>query len=124
MADHSEGLAGGHEGFQQLDRVLVFGEIPHRPMATGIENGIEILLLDAVEAKRRGELCIRGRIGFEPAGQIGLEVRLVTLRIERRLTAFRRGEHDLGARVLEHKYGAASSSSQKPVLRPVLPSSS
>ena len=72
-------------------------------MAAGIEDGIVIFLLDAIEANRRGELCIRGRIGFKAAGKVGLKPRFVALRIERRLTAFRRGEHDLGAGVLEHE---------------------
>ena len=72
-------------------------------MAAGIEDTIVIFLLDAIEANRRGELCIRGRIGFKAAGHVGLKRRFVALRFERRLTAFRRREHDLSAGVLEHE---------------------
>src|SRR5213075_1612054 len=54
----NEGLAGGQEGLHQLDRVLVFGEIPHRPMTTGVEDGIVVFLLDAIEARRPVELGV------------------------------------------------------------------
>src|SRR6185369_1291594 len=60
---------------------------------------------DAVEAHRRSELRLRGGIGFEPVGEVGLKLRLVALRIERRLAALRRGENDLGAGILEHVVG-------------------
>ena len=72
-------------------------------MAAGVEDGIVIFLFDAIEANRRGELCIRGHISFKAAGKVGLKFRFVAFRIERRLTAFRRGEHDLGAGVLKHE---------------------
>ena len=84
MADHRERLAGGEEGFQQLDRVLVFGEIPHRPMAAGVEDGIVVFLPDAIEAHRPVELSVGVGILLKPAGDVGLEVRLVALGIERR----------------------------------------
>src|SRR5262245_37043797 len=66
-------------------------------MAAGVEDGVEIIGLDAVEARRRSELRLRGAVGFPPMGEIGLETRLVALRIERRLATLRRGEHDLDA---------------------------
>src|SRR6516162_9359060 len=101
VADQREGFAGGQEGFYQLDRVLVFGEIPHRPMTTGVEDGIVVVRLDAVETKCCRELRFRVRIGFEPMRKVGLKVRLVALRIEGRLVALRRGEHNLGAGFFE-----------------------
>jgi hypothetical protein len=88
-------------------------------MTTGIEDGVVVFLLDPVEAHRPVELGFSVGILFEPTGGVGLEARLVALGIEWRAAAFRRCEGNLGARILE---GAASSSSQKPVLRPVLPS--
>jgi len=36
--------------------MLVFGKIPHRAMATGVEDGIEVFLPDAVEPKGLVEL--------------------------------------------------------------------
>ncbi len=55
------GLAGGDEALDQPDRIRVFGEIPHRPVAAGIEDRVEIGLLDTVEANRPGELrLLRG----------------------------------------------------------------
>jgi hypothetical protein len=105
VADHRERLAGSQEGFQQLDRVLVFGEIPHRPMATGVEDGIVIFLLDAIEAHRPVELGVGVGVLLEPPCDVGLEVRLVALGIERRPTAFGRCEGDLGPGILENIVG-------------------
>ena len=48
--------------------------------------------------------------------------RQIAFRIERRLTALRRDERDLRTRILQQINGAASSSNQKPVFFPVLPS--
>src|SRR5208282_3263587 len=79
VADQREGLAGGQEGFYQLDRVLVFGEIPHRPMTTGVEDGIVVFLLDAIEAHRPAELGVGVGILLKPTGDVGLEARLVAL---------------------------------------------
>jgi len=70
-------------------------------VAAGVEDGVEVLGLDAVEANRCRELRLRVRIGFEPVRKVGLKVWLVALRIERRLATLRRGNHDLGAGVLE-----------------------
>ena len=74
-------------------------------MAAGIEDGVEVLGLDAVEANRCRELRFRACVAFEPARKVGLKVRLVALRIERRLAALRRGKHYLGAGVLERVVG-------------------
>src|SRR6516162_172101 len=72
-------------------------------MAAGVEDGIEVLGLDAVEANRRREprLCVC--IGFEPMRKVGLKVWLVALRIERRATPLRRRQHDLHPSVLERE---------------------
>src|SRR6202008_3512618 len=76
-------------------------QVPHRAVAAGVEDGVEVLGLDAVEANRCREprLCLC--IGFERTGEAALKVWLVALRIERRLAALRRGQHDLGAGVFE-----------------------
>jgi hypothetical protein len=101
MADQREGLAGREEGIHQLDRVLIFGEIPNRLMATGIEDGVVVLLLDAIGACRPVELRVGVCILLEPAGDVGLETRLVALGIERRAPAFGRCNGNLSAGILE-----------------------
>ena len=101
VADQREGLGGGQEGFHQLDRVLVFGEIPHRPMTTGVEDGIVVFLVDAIEARRPVELGVGVGILLEPTGDVGLKARLGALGIERRAPALGRCEGDLGAGILE-----------------------
>jgi hypothetical protein len=70
-------------------------------MATGVENGIVVFLLDAIEACRPVELSVGAGDLFEPPDDVGLEVRLVALGIERRATALGRCEGDLGAGILE-----------------------
>jgi hypothetical protein len=70
-------------------------------MATEVENGIVVFLLDAIEACRPVELSVGVGVLFEPPGDVGLEVRLVALGIERRAVALGRGEGDLGAGILE-----------------------
>src|SRR5215471_13384668 len=107
VADQREGLARSQEGFYQLDRVLVFGEIPHRPVAAWVEDGVEVLGLDAVEANRCRELRLCACIGFEPTRKVRPKVWLVAFRIERRLAALWRGNHDLGAGVLERVVGGS-----------------
>jgi hypothetical protein len=101
VTDQCEGLAGSQEGFQQLDRVLILCQIPDRAVAAGVEDGIVVLGLDAVEANccREPRLCIC--IGFEPMRKVGLEVWLVALRIQRRAPAFGRCVGDLGAGIFE-----------------------
>ncbi len=50
MANHGERLARADQGFQQPDRVLVFGKVPPRSVAAGIEHRVVVVLLDAFEA--------------------------------------------------------------------------
>jgi len=57
-------------------------------VAAGVEDGVEVLGLDAVEAKCCRELRFCVCIGFEPVCKVGLKVWLVAFRIERRLAAF------------------------------------
>src|ERR1700739_177792 len=86
----------GQGGFYQGYAVLVFGEIPHRPMTTGVEDGVEVLSPDAVEANRCREPRFCVCISFEPMRKVGLKVGLVAFRIERRLAALWRSEHMRG----------------------------
>jgi Copper resistance protein D len=65
-------------------------------VAFGVEDGVEVLGLDAVEANRCRVLRFRASISFEPTRKVGLKVRLVAVWIESWLAAFRRGEHDHG----------------------------
>ena len=61
----------------QFDRIRIFGQIPHRPAPTRVEIRPVIVGVNTVEANGRSKLRLCGRIGFEPAREIGLEVRLV-----------------------------------------------
>jgi hypothetical protein len=70
-------------------------------MAAGVEDGVVIFLLDAIEAHRPAKLGFGVGVLFEPTGDVGLEVRLVALGIERRPAALGGSEGDLGAGVLE-----------------------
>jgi hypothetical protein len=53
-------------------------------VAARIEDGIEVFLLDAIETHRLVELGFGCGILLEPTRDVGLEVRLVALGIERR----------------------------------------
>src|SRR5271165_6798722 len=97
MADDSDWLAGSNEGLDQFDGIRVFGEIPHRAVATRIEDGVEVLLLDAVQAKGLTELSFGGCVLLEPDREFSAGLGFVALRIERRAAAFRGCERDLDA---------------------------
>ena len=87
VADQRDRLAGSKHRLDQLDRVLILCQVPHRAVAAGVEDGVEVLSLDAVEANRCRELRFCVCIGFEPMRKVGLKVRLVAHRIARRLAA-------------------------------------
>jgi hypothetical protein len=70
-------------------------------MTTGVEDGIVVFLLDAIEARRPVELGVGVGILLEPTGDVGLEGRLVALGIERRAPALGRCKGDLGAGIFE-----------------------
>ena len=72
-------------------------------MTTGVEDGIKVAGLDGVEANRCREPRVCVCIGFEPMRQVGLKIWLVAFRIERRLAALWRRNHDLDAGVLDVK---------------------
>src|ERR1700722_12504358 len=99
MAHDADWLAGGEERLDQLDGVLVFGEIPHRTMAARIEEGVEIVLLDAIEAKGLVELSLRSRVLLKPERKISAGVGFVALGIKRRSPALGRRDRDLNAGV-------------------------
>jgi hypothetical protein len=61
-------------------------------MATGVEDGIVIFLLDAIEAHRHVELGVGVGVLLEPPCDVGLEVRLIALGIKRGTTALWRCE--------------------------------
>ena len=107
VADHRDRLAGGDEGFDELGRILVLGEVPHRAVATGIEHGVEVFLPDAVEANGLVELRFGRRIRLEAEREVGAEFGLVALGVERRTAALRGGESDLGPGVLEDEIGCS-----------------
>src|SRR5262245_7542134 len=105
MAAQYHRLAGGEGGFDQHGRLRIFGQVPHRAMAPRIEDGIIILLLHALEAHRLVELTLGIVVLLEATGDVGLEVRILALGIERRAAAFGRCQRDLHPRVLENIVG-------------------
>jgi hypothetical protein len=88
VAHDTDRLAGSNEGLDQSDGILVFGEIPHRAMAAGVEDGVEVFLLDGVEANGLAELSFRGCILLVPDGELSTGFGFVTLGIQRRPAAF------------------------------------
>jgi hypothetical protein len=56
-------------------------------MTNGVEDGIVVFLVDAIEARRPVELGVGVGILLEPTGDVGLKARLVALGIERRAPA-------------------------------------
>jgi hypothetical protein len=105
MAHDADWLAGSNECFDQFDGMLVFGEIPHRAMAARVEDGVEVFLLDAVEANGLIQLSLCSCVLLEPAREISTGCGFVALGIERRTAAFRRRERDIDAGVLENVVG-------------------
>ena len=93
-------------------------------MATGGRRRLyRSLPADTIEARCLVELGVGTGVLSNRRVISVWKLRLVALRVQRRVTAFGRREGDLGSCILEDIVeGAASSSSQKPVLRPVLPS--
>src|SRR5260370_14882742 len=106
MTYDGDWLAGSKEGLDQLDGVLVLGEIPHRAVAARIEDGVEVLLPDAVEARGLVELGFRSRVVLEPARKVSAKLGLVALGVERGAIALRGGERDLGSGILENVVGS------------------
>src|SRR5262249_52994118 len=89
VTDQGNRLACGQERFYEFDRVRIFGQIPHRAVAARVKNRVVIVSLDTVEANGRSELRLCGRVGLEPAREIGLQARLVAFGIERWLSTLR-----------------------------------
>ena len=91
-------------------------------MTTGVEDGIVFFVLDAIEANRRGKLCIRGCIGSRTGGKSVWKLGSLLFGSSGGWPPFGEASTISAPASLNMKYGAASSSSQKPVFRPVLPS--
>src|SRR5215831_5783498 len=89
VADQGDVLAGGEEGFDQLDRVLVFREVPHRTMAAWIEDSVVVFLFYAIEAQGLVELGFGIGVLLEATGDDGLKAGVLALGIERRAAALR-----------------------------------
>src|SRR5271154_2260344 len=102
MTHYADWLTCGKEGLDQLDGVLVLGEIPHRTVAAWIEDGVEVFLPDAVQAKGLVELGFRSRVLLEPARKVGAEFGFVALGVERRPATLRGYERDLMSSILEN----------------------
>ena len=87
VADEPDGLAGALEGFDQGDRVLGIGQIPHRAMAAWVKNGVKVGLLHAAKLDGLGQRLLGVGVCLEAVGHFCLEVRQITLGVERGLAA-------------------------------------
>ncbi len=101
MAHHRHGLAGGEERLDQPRGTGVFGQVPHRAVPARIEDGVEAVLFHAVEAHGAVEPALGLSVLLEPAGDVGLEIGVLALGIERRAPALGRGQGDVRAGVFE-----------------------
>src|SRR5262249_32240702 len=106
MTHQGNWLTGSEKGLDQLDRVLVFGEIPHWTVATRIKDGVEAFLLDAVKAHSLVKLSFRSGVVLEPARQVGPEFGLIALGLKRGTPPLRGGECNLSPRVFENVVGS------------------
>src|SRR4051812_10760436 len=88
VADCRHRLAGVVKGFDQLDRVRIFYEVPHGTMTTGIEDAVEVLGTDFAQLLGGCKYLLRGLIGLEPRHGGRLIFRQIALWVDRRLTAF------------------------------------
>jgi hypothetical protein len=74
-------------------------------MASRVEDGVDVFLLDAVEANGLIELSLRRCVLLEPEREISTEFRFVALSIERWTAAFWGCKRNLDAGVLESIVG-------------------
>ncbi len=91
-------------------------------MAPRVEDGVEVFLLDAIEANGFIQLSFRRRVLLKPDREIGTGFGFVALGIERRTAAFRRCERDLDAGILKNVVGDCELFEPKSCLSPRLPS--
>ena len=80
----------------------VFGQIPQRAMTTRIEHRVESPGHHVLQLVRGGQQRLRGLVILEATGGVGLCRGVIALGVNRRLSAERRGQCDLRARVFEH----------------------
>ena len=72
MTDRPDREIRSSEGLDQTLAVLVFGEIPQRPVAARIEDRIESIDGHIGQLQRRRKLLLRPGIGLEAAGVVRL----------------------------------------------------
>jgi hypothetical protein len=90
-------LAGGKEGLDQLDGVLVFGEILHRAVAARVEDGVKVFLPDAVKANGLVELSFRSGVLLESERKVSAGFGFVSPGVKRQSSALRGCGCDLNA---------------------------
>src|SRR5215469_3155820 len=102
MTNQRDWLTGSNRAFDQVDGVAVFGQIPHRAVAAGIKDGVELIAGNVLEfcsaVKRRHRIGVR----FKATGLVRLKVGLVALWVEWWFAASRRAQSEFHAGVLEH----------------------
>ncbi|GGT20858.1 hypothetical protein GCM10010240_62130 [Streptomyces griseoviridis] len=106
MADQGERLARAQGGLDEPDGVGVLGEVPERAVAAGVEDRVEVVGGDAVEADGVGEGGHGLLVGLEAAGLLGLEAGFVALGVQRGTAALGGGQGDVPAGLLEAVVGS------------------
>ncbi len=105
MTDGGHRLAGGPEGLDQRDRVGVVHQVPHRAVAAGIEDGVEVVRRDRAQLDRIGQDLLGRRVVLEPDHRLGLLGRVIAPGIDGRLPALGRGQGHLSPGVGEDVVG-------------------
>ena len=105
MAHGGDRLAGVQHLLDQCNRGPVFGQVPQRTVATGVEHTVKIGCGYLGQLVRVRQCILRSLVFFKAARGVGLCVGRVALGVKWRLAALGRGQRDLDARVEEHVIG-------------------
>ena len=123
MANRSNRLACAEHRVDQCDGRCVLGRISQRAMFAGVKHSIEVERGNARQLDGACQRGLRRRVGLEAARELCLGKSVVAFRVQQWLAP--RGDASVicASASLKTSYGAANSSSQKPVFLPVSPSS-
>jgi hypothetical protein len=105
MTDGGDRFAGIVEILDQGDRVLVIGQIPHRAVATGIEDRVVVGRLDVGKLDAVGQHLLGRRIFLETQHRVGLIVGIVASGIDRGMATLGRRHGDLCTGIRERIVG-------------------
>jgi len=102
--------------------MAVVRQVPKRSMAAREEQAVIGCLVNFRQLDAVGERMCCPRVFFKTPRIVGLERRLVALRIKWRLAALGRGERDIDPGITENEIGSSELLEPNPVFLPVFPS--